>query len=257
MSSTLQLAKMQMDFVASVSHELRTPLAVLCSAADNIADGVVREKEQLAKYSTVIRNQSRQINGLVNEVILFTSTQNGKGRYILRPLEVAEIVESAVGSTVELIQKAGFELEQHVEPALPRVMGDPTALSQCLQNLLTNALKYGDPGRWICVNAGLAELRDRRHREIRISVRDRGMGISRADLPHIFEPFYRCPAAVECQIHGTGLGLPIAKSLAEAMGGRLSVDTETGSGSIFTLHLPLMEESASRNALQEGPRALR
>ncbi len=255
MSSALQLAKMQMDFVASVSHELRTPLAVLCSAADNIADGVVRNKEQLAKYSTVIRNQSRQINGLVNEVILFTSTQNGKGRYVLRPLEVTEIVESAVSSTMELIQKAGFVLEQHVEPALPPVMGDATALSQCLQNLLTNALKYGEPGRWICVRAGFDESKDRRHREIRISVQDRGMGISRADLPHIFEPFYRCPEAVECQIHGTGLGLPIAKSLAEAMGGRLSVDTESGLGSVFTLHLPVMDESTVRSGLQEGPPA--
>jgi signal transduction histidine kinase len=255
MSSTLQLAKMQMDFVASVSHELRTPLAVLCSAADNIADGVVREKEQLTKYSSVIRNQSRQINGLVNQVILFASTQNGKGRYVLRPLEVTEIIESAISSTAELIQRAGFVLEQHITPALPRVMGDPSALSQCLQNLLINALKYGDPGRWICIRASVGEGRDHRHREIRISVQDRGTGIDRADLPHIFEPFYRCPAAVAGQIHGTGLGLPIAKSLAEAMGGKLSVATEVGVGSVFTLHLPVKEASAELPGLQEGPPA--
>jgi signal transduction histidine kinase len=255
MSSTLQLAKMQMDFVASVSHELRTPLAVLCSAADNIADGVVREKEQLTKYSSVIRNQSRQINGLVNQVILFASTQNGKGRYVLRPLEVTEIIESAISSTAELIQRAGFVLEQHITPALPRVMGDPSALSQCLQNLLINALKYGDPGRWICIRASLEEGRDHRHREVRISVQDRGTGIDRADLPHIFEPFYRCPAAVAGQIHGTGLGLPIAKSLAEAMGGRLSVATEVGAGSVFTLHLPVNEASTELPGLQEGPPA--
>ena len=254
MSSALQLAKMQMDFVASVSHELRTPLAVLCSAADNIADGVVREKEQLTKYSAVIRNQSRQINDLVNEVILFASTQNGKGRYVLRPLEVGEIIESAITSTAELIQRAGFVLEQQVAPALPRVMGDPSALSQCLQNLLINALKYGDRGRWICIRASLEAGRDHRHhREIRISVQDRGTGIDRADLPHIFEPFYRCPAAVAGQIHGTGLGLPIAKSLAEAMGGRLSVATEVGVGSVFTLHLPVTEASVEPAGRQEGP----
>jgi signal transduction histidine kinase len=254
MSSALQLAKMQMDFVASVSHELRTPLAVLCSAADNIADGVVREKEQLAKYSAVIRNQSRQMNGLVNQVILFASTQDGKGRYVLRPLEVTEIIESAISSTAELIHKAGFVLEQHIAPALPRVMGDSSALSQCLQNLLINALKYGDRGRWICIRAGLEAGRDHRHhREIRISVQDRGTGIDRGDLPHIFEPFYRCPAAVAGQIHGTGLGLPIAKSLAEAMGGRLSVATEVGVGSVFTLHLPVTEASVELAGPQEGP----
>jgi signal transduction histidine kinase len=234
---------------------LRTPLAVLCSAADNIADGVVQKKEQLTKYSAVIRNQSHQINGLVNQVILFASTQNGKGRYVLRPLAVTEIIESAISSTAELIQRAGFVLEQHITPALPLVMGDPSALSQCLQNLLINALKYGDRGRWISIRASLAEGRDHRHREIRISVQDRGTGIDRADLPHIFEPFYRCPAAVASQIHGTGLGLPIAKSLAEAMGGRLSVATEVGVGSVFTLHLPVREASAELPGLQEGPPA--
>ena len=96
MASTLQFARMQMDFAASVSHELRTPLAVLCSAVDNIADGVVTGKEQLARYASTIRNQSRQINGLVSQVLLFASTQDGKGRYVMRPTNIAEVIESAV-----------------------------------------------------------------------------------------------------------------------------------------------------------------
>jgi signal transduction histidine kinase len=252
MASTLQLARMQMDFAASVSHELRTPLAVLVSAVDNIADGVVTGKEQLAKYGAVIRKQSRQINGLVNQVILFVSTQDGKGRYALRPLAVSEIVESAVTSTTELIQKAGFVLEQHLDPEMPLVLGDSAALSQCLQNLVTNALKYGDRGRWISIRAHAGESKDHRHREIRISVQDRGKGIDRSELSHIFEPFYRSPAVVEDQIHGTGLGLPIAKSLAEAMGGRLSVTSEVGVGSVFTLHLPVVEEINEPQAAGEG-----
>jgi signal transduction histidine kinase len=239
MASTMRMAQMQMDFAASVSHELRTPLAVLCSAVDNIADGVVSGKEQLARYGTVIRNQSRQINGLVNQVILFVSTQEGKGRYALVPLAVSEILESAISGTAELIRKAGFTLEQHMEPDLPHVMGDLRALSQCLQNLITNALKYGEQGRWIQIRASLEGTKD--HREIHIGVQDRGKGIDRAELHHIFEPFYRAEAAVSEQIHGTGLGLPIAKSLAEAMGGRLSVTSEVGAGSTFTVHLPVAE----------------
>ncbi len=241
MASMLQMARMQMDFAASVSHELRTPLAVLCSAVDNIADGVVTGKEQLTKYGAVIRNQSRQINGLVNQVILFVSTQDGKGRYLLQPLAVPEVVDAAVTGTAELIRKAGFTLEQHVEPGLPRVVGDHAALSQCLQNLITNALKYGDQGRWIGIRASKEAVRD--HQEIRISVQDRGKGIDRTELHHIFEPFYRSKEAVAGQIHGTGLGLPIAKSLAEAMGGRISVTSEVGVGSTFTLHLPVAEKS--------------
>jgi signal transduction histidine kinase len=240
MASTMRLAKMQMDFAASVSHELRTPLAVLCSAVDNIADGVVSGKEQLAKYGSVIRNQSRQINGLVNQVIMFVSTQDDKGRYTLEPLAVSRVVESAVMGTAELIRKAGFTLEQQISPNLPRILGDLPALSQCLQNLITNALKYGDQNRWISIRASAEGGRD--HPEIRISVQDRGKGIDRSELHQIFEPFYRAKAAVASQIHGTGLGLPIAKSLAEAMGGRISVTSEVGVGSTFTLHLPIAEE---------------
>ena len=246
MASTMQMARMQMDFAASVSHELRTPLAVLCSAVDNIADGVVSGKEQLARYGTVIRNQSRQINGLVNQVILFVSTQDNKGRYVLEPLTVSQVVEAAVTGTAELIQKAGFTLEQHVGAGLPKVLGDLPALSQCLQNMITNALKYGDQGRWIAIRASAEGGRD--HPEIRISVQDRGKGIERAELHQIFEPFYRSKAAVSGQIHGTGLGLPIAKSLAEAMGGRISVSSEVGVGSTFTLHLPIAEEFRESSA---------
>ncbi len=251
MMSTLQLARMQMDFAASVSHELRTPLAVLCSAVDNIADGVVTGKEQMARYGAVIRNQSRQINGLVNQVILFAATQDGKGRYTMRPLTVAEVIESAVTGTMELVHKAGFTMEQHIAPSLPRVLGDSTALSQCLQNLITNALKYGDQGRWISICATCEESKDH-HPEVRISVLDRGKGIDRSEMPHIFEPFYRSPAVIADQIHGTGLGLPIAKSLAEAMGGRLSVSSEVGVGSIFTLHLPVIEEINDEPAAEPG-----
>jgi signal transduction histidine kinase len=242
MASTLQLARMQMDFAASVSHELRTPLAVLCSAVDNIADGIVTSKEQMAKYGSVIRNQSRQINALVNQVILFAATQDGKGRYDMRLLAVPEIVESAVTGTKELIQKAGFVLEQHIAPSLPRVVGDAGALSQCLQNLVTNALKYGAQGRWISISATSDDAKEYRHREVHISVHDRGKGIARTELHRIFEPFYRSPAVVADQIHGTGLGLPIAKSLAEAMSGRISVTSELGKGTVFTLHLPVAEE---------------
>jgi len=245
MASTMRMARMQMDFAASVSHELRTPLAVLCSAVDNIADGVVSGKEQLAKYGSVIRNQSRQINGLVNQVILFVSTQDLKGRYELEPLAVSDVVDAAVTGTAELIHKAGFTLEQQISPDLPKILGDLSALSQCLQNLITNALKYGDQGHWIAIRASADGGRD--HPEIRISVQDRGKGIERTELHQIFEPFYRAKAALAGQIHGTGLGLPIAKSLAEAMGGRISVTSEVGVGSIFTLHLPIAGQLTVRS----------
>jgi len=242
MLGAVQLAKLQMEFVTSISHELRTPLAVIRSAAENIADGVVGGKEQLARYGSVIRNQSRQITDLVNEILLFASTRNKKNRYTLRPLQVSEIIDLAVENTAELVREAGFVVEQRVEAGLPGIIGDLSALSQCVQNLIGNAIKYSGQTRWICVRAGLDEARIPGNREIQIAVQDRGIGIDKSELPHIFEPFYRSPAVSAAQIHGTGLGLPLAKNIAEAMSGKLTVESKLGSGSTFTLHLPVAKQ---------------
>ena len=233
-----------MDFVASISHELRTPLAVIRSAAENIADGVVEGKDQLAKYGSVIRNQSRQITDLVNQILLFVSTRERRTHYILQSLPVSEIVNSALENTAELVREAGFVIEQQVEPDLPYVMGDLSALSRCLQNLLGNAIKYGAQAHWVRIRAFREKAGNQTHGEIGISVQDRGIGIDKSDLPHIFEPFYRSPAVRDAQIHGTGLGLPLARSIAEAMGGKLTVESKLGVGSTFTLHLPSARETS-------------
>ena len=239
MLGAVQLAKLQMEFVTSISHELRTPLAVIRSAAENIADGVVEGKEQLARYGSVIRKQSRQITDLVNEILLFATTRNKKNRYTLRRLQVSEIIALALENTAELVRDAGFVVEQHIEPDLPRIIGDLTALSHCLQNLIGNAIKYSGQTRWIYIRARLDETKIPGHREIQVSIQDRGIGIDKLDLSHIFEPFYRSPAVSAAQIHGTGLGLPLARSIAEAMNGKLTVESKLGVGSTFTLHLPV------------------
>jgi len=236
-----RLAKLQVDFVTAVSHELRTPLTVISSAADNIAHGVVDGKQQLAQYGTVIRNQARQLSGLVEQILLFAATGQGRQRYDLRPLPIPEVIEAALASTNELIQAAQFTVERDVAPNLPTVHGDRSALSQCLQNLITNAVKYGGEQRWLSIRAQVAEV-GVSGREVRISVSDRGIGISPADLPRIFEPFYRSPSVAAAQVHGTGLGLPLAKSIAEAMKGRLTVTSVPGRGSTFTLHVPAAGE---------------
>jgi signal transduction histidine kinase len=232
-----RLAKLEMDFVTAVTHELRTPLTVISSAADNIAHGVVEGREQLSQYGSVIANHARQLSGLVEQILLFAATREGRQRYHLRSLEVGEVIDATLASTTGLAQAAQFTVERHIEPNLPPVTGDLLALSQCLQNLITNALKYGRAERWIGIRARL-EHDATGNREIQVSVADRGIGIEADDLPHIFEPFYRSPSATAAQIHGTGLGLSLAKWIAEAMGGRLTVSSTPGAGSVFTLHLP-------------------
>jgi two-component system, OmpR family, sensor histidine kinase SenX3 len=235
-----RLARLQMDFVATVSHELRTPLAVISSAADNIADGVVDNKQQVVRYGGVIRHQARQLIQLVEQILLFAAARENRQQFSARLLHVPELLDAALGNTAGLIQAAGFTVEKHIEDNLPPVTGDPSALSQCLQNLITNAIKYGGEERWMGVRAERAD--GPRGPEVQISVDDRGFGIERAELGHIFEPFYRSPSAATAQIHGTGLGLALAKSIAEAMGGHLTAESEPGRGSSFTLHLPCAEQ---------------
>jgi two-component system phosphate regulon sensor histidine kinase PhoR len=230
-------ARLQMDFVASISHELRTPLTAIYSAGENLSDGVVERKPQLKQYGAIITTQARQLMDLVDQILTFASTRNGERRYDLQYLNVSGIVELALRNSRAVVQAGGFSVEKEIEAELPPVKGDLSAIASCLQNLLVNAVKYSGESRKIRITAKRSQIH--RTQEIRIGVEDFGTGIDSGDLNQIFKPFYRSARAKSAQIHGTGLGLAVAKEIAEAMGGTLSVNSELGMGSTFTLHLPI------------------
>lgn len=237
MLSRMQLAHLQMEFVASVSHELRTPLAVIRSAADNLADGLIRDKDAMRKYGAILQHQSRGMSDLVDQILLFASTEDRTNRYVLQPVSVQRIIDSVVADTESVLRGAGFTLEMRIEPNLPDVMGDLGGISQCLQNLVGNAVKYGGDDRHITLQASASNSGLGSPAELRISVSDQGIGIDSSEIPFIFDPFYRSPRVHAAQIHGTGLGLSLAKRIAESMGGRLTVVSQLSVGSTFTLHL--------------------
>jgi signal transduction histidine kinase len=227
-----------MQFVAGVSHELRTPLAVICSAGDNLADGVVEETEQVRKYGALIRDEGRRLAGMVEQTLQFAAVESGRKRYDLQPVDVGNVIETTLAEAEPMIQAAGFAVEKTIEAKLPLAKADASALSQCIQNLITNALKYGLENRWMGVRA--AAVTGARGPEVRITVEDKGAGIEPADLPHIFEPFYQGRAAGRAKSPGAGLGLSLAKDAMEAMGGSISVKGAPGEGSSFSLHLPAL-----------------
>jgi signal transduction histidine kinase len=237
-------ARLQMDFVASVSHELRTPLTAIFCAGENIKDGLVSEKSSLEYYGSMVISQARRLMDHVDRILLFASIHSGKEWYNLRLLHVSEILQRVRKATAALIMEDGYTVEENVEHNLPCVLGDLSAVSGCLENLITNAVKYSKRDRRIRISAALREVNNH-GKEVWISVEDHGIGISSSELKHIFEPFYRSPEVTAAQIHGTGLGLPLAKHLAEAMGGRLSVASEVGVGSVFTLHLAAAQTQES------------
>jgi len=229
-------ARQQMEFVAGVTHELRTPLAVICSAGENLADGVINDRRQIERYGTVIRNEGRRLSEMVEHALEFAGIESGQKAYNLRPVNVESLIEDALKACQPQLEESGFEIEKHFQLNLPQVLADGAALTRAIQNLLTNAMKYGGQSRWIGLSA---QTKDAPHEtEVRITIEDKGHGISPSDLPHIFEPFRRGREAVAAQIYGSGLGLSLVKRIVEAHNGRISVESAHGHGSSFTLHLP-------------------
>jgi len=244
--SAQKFAKLQMNFVASISHELRTPLTVIYSAGENIKDGVVTERPGLQRYGGLIMTQTRILINDVDRILQFTSARSGRDRYNFRPLQVADILQRVRDDTVGNILEESVVIEESIEPGLPRVSGDFMAVCSCLENLISNAAKYGGADRRVHIRASL-QNKENHQQAVLISVEDQGMGIKASELKQVFEPFFRSPAAIEAQIHGTGLGLSLAKHLAEAMGGTLSVSSELGVGSIFTLSLMVAQPTVDDN----------
>ena len=230
-----KLAQQQMEFVAGVSHELRTPVAVIRSAAENLASGVVTG-DRVKRYGQMLESESRRLGDMVERVLQYAGIESGFNTAARVPLAPMEIIESAVESALPLVGPGEVTVHREIAPDLPPVIGDATALRSAVQNLVANAIKYGGRDRWVGVRA--QRVRERRRDEVRITVSDHGPGIPAADLPHIFEPFYRGADAIERQIHGHGLGLSLVRRIIVAHGGQVTVATRPGAGTSFTITLP-------------------
>ncbi len=230
-----RLAQQKMDFVAAISHELRTPLAVIRSAGENLADGVVLDPQRARQYGAVIHHEGRRLTEMVEQALEFADVRAQHQSFDLRPVEISDLIERALLDCQAKLVEGDFQVEQEVAPDLPQLMADPQSLRRAFQNLISNAIKYSGEQRWIKISA--RAWTSRRGPEIRISVQDRGIGIAAADLPHIFEPFYRSRSVISSEIHGTGLGLNLVKQIVEAHGGRVHVESTVGQGSTFTLYL--------------------
>jgi two-component system, OmpR family, sensor histidine kinase SenX3 len=229
------LARQQLEFVATVSHELRTPLAVIRSAADNLADGVVNDEARIRQYGQLVRREGLRLTDLVEQILEFAGLQSAERTMARQPVAVQGVLRDVAAAVEPVAGPAGIAIELDVAENLPPVAGDEAALRRVFQNLVGNAIKYGAEARWIGVRAAFVDGR------VDVSVTDRGIGIAAADQAKIFDPFYRAPDVVAAQIQGAGLGLSLVKRIVEAHGGQVTLKSAPGEGSTFTVSLPVLK----------------
>jgi signal transduction histidine kinase len=227
-----RLARQQMEFVAAVSHELRTPLAVIRSAGENLADGLVADADQVRRYGSLVRTEGRRLSEMVERVLEFAGVTSGTAARPHLEVDLARVVSEAVEAVAADARDRAVTIAARVDRALPATSGDADALRSAVQNVVGNAIKYSASG------ASIDVLVDVHGSRVRIVVADRGLGIDAADLPHVFKPFYRGRRAVDAQIRGTGVGLSVVRHVVDAHRGDVSIDSRPGEGTTVTIALP-------------------
>jgi len=220
------------DFLADVSHELRTPLAALRMHVELLQGRAGDDPDTRAEFLATSRGQLDRLDWLAHNLLELSKLESGLLRLELRPDDLRSTVESAVQQADPSAGRRGVELEMHLPDAPVRVRHDPQRIGQVVANLVGNAIKFSPPGSTVTVE--LVPARE----GARLAVVDTGVGIDAAELPHVFERFYRGSRANEARGSGSGLGLAIVKSIVDMHGGRISIESRVGAGTTVTVLLP-------------------
>ncbi|HEY5625868.1 MAG TPA: ATP-binding protein [Dehalococcoidia bacterium] len=226
-----RLDDVRRDFVANVSHELRTPLSGVKSVIETLQGGAVEEPAAARDFLARAETEVERLVQLLEELLALSRLESGDLRFTERPLDMGDVVRSVGQRMAPYAKRAGVDLRVDVNGRTQEISGDPAALERALVNLVDNAIKFTPKGGSVGVSSRAEDG------SVTIEVADTGAGIDPADLPRVFERFFKADRAR--QRGGTGLGLAIVKHTIEAHGGSIGVDSRLGAGSVFRLRLPL------------------
>jgi two-component system phosphate regulon sensor histidine kinase PhoR len=232
-SRELRTAAVRSSFVAAVTHELKTPLASIRLLAETLRRGRARPEATDELLGTIVEETDR-LARLVDNVLSSSRIESGTRSYHPQVVSLRDVVTSALRRFEYVLRQEQFVLTEQFEVAPLLVRADPDALEQAVMNLLGNAIKYSSGSREIRVDIVC------RADNAVVSVADRGIGIAPRDRERIFESFYRASDAAR-DTTGAGLGLTLVKHFADAHHGRVTVDSEPGKGSVFSIVLPLAD----------------
>lgn len=228
---------MRVDFVAFASHELKTPLASLSGFIDTLRGHAKDDPDAQARFLEIMAGQADRMRRLIDDLLSLSRIELREHVRPSKIVDMASVVSDVTNGLSHLAEKNGVEVAVSVPTQLPRVRGDAEELTQVVQNLVDNALRYGRTGKRVEVTLG----EDQRGGKsmLRLDVRDFGDGISREHLPRLTERFYRVDAAASRAKGGTGLGLAIVKHIVNRHQGILTIDSELGQGSTFSVLIPV------------------
>ena len=239
-----KLEQVRKDFVANVSHELRTPLASIQGYTETLLDGAIHDSSINLRFLQIIRQNAERLTRLTADLLVLSRVEQGQQKFKFGAYYVNKLLQSDLEMMQPLAKRKSIDLV--LDPARDdtEVFCDQEAVHQILTNLLDNAIKYTPDGGRVTVGA---RATDRDY--VEIFVRDSGLGIPPADLPRLFERFYRVDKARSRALGGTGLGLAIVKHLTRAQGGDIRVESKLDHGSTFYFTLPMHDLGLSESGL--------